>query len=273
MNSVRKHYNVKWLAGIIVAAVILVALFLGLTQWKIIPVSTEGMACLEISRYPDGRMLFLLDNPELEFASGWEYQILEDGSCYLIPKRAVLEMDRSWDANVLNQWQYLDFSEMQPKAGGGSITACYIGTPDRAPVLIYEEGMEVPYVGYESPWIYGFVQGTYDEILDSFRGHWIIDRSQSAEISIERYIGSGWDIHPELFQGKPPAWIISLTGGAMLTDKDVVGTTYNSVLFFQNGYYFELRHTESGGMEYTWGDSSDNLNEVIRCEAENHIID
>lgn len=260
--------------GVIIAGIgtILFALFLILTQWKCIPVSTESISLAEISKYPDGRILFLLHNPEYLFASDWEQIVLEDGSCYMIPKRAVLEFDCSWDKNVLNDWQYFDVNEIQSTVGGAPIKACYIGVPNRNPILVYQEGMEVPYVGYESPWRFGLVRGPYDEIIDSFRGHWIIDRAQGAEISIERYIRSGWDEHPELFPDGIPGWIISITGGEMLTDKDAISMTSKSVLFFHNGFYSELRHTESGDMEYAWGDAPDNLNEVIRCEAKDHLI-
>lgn len=259
--------------GAVIAGIgtILFALFLILTQWKCIPVSTESISLAEISKYPDGRILFLLNNPEYLIASDWEKNVQEDGSCYMIPKRAVLEFDCSWDKNVLNDWQYFDVNEMQSTIGRAPIKACYIGLPNHNPILIYEEGMDLEYVGYAFPRRFGLVLGPYDERLDSFRGHWIIDRSQGAEISIERYIGSGWDEHPELFPDGVPSWIISITGGELLTDKDAISMTYNSVLFSHDGFYSELRHTESGGIEYAWGKSLDSMDDVIRCEAESWL--
>lgn len=64
---------------------------------------------------------------------------------------------------------------------------------------------------------------------------------------------------------------ISITGGELLTDKDAISMTSNSVLFFHDGFYSELRHTESGGIEYAWGKSLDSMDDVIRCEAESWL--
>lgn len=105
-----------------------------------------------------------------------------------------------------------------------------------------------------------------DALFESFQGNWIFDRSRGAVIYIGRYAESGWNLHPEYFGDESPEWILSVTGGEMLTDCQVVSWTTDSILFCRDGYYSMLRHTEAGGIEYAYGNTPDMLDGAIRTD-------
>lgn len=103
-----------------------------------------------------------------------------------------------------------------------------------------------------------------DAVFASFEGNWFFDRSRGAVIYVGRCDSNGWSQPLEGFPDGTPEWILSVTGGEVLTDNQVVSWTPDSILFcLKDGYWSKLIRTESGGIEYRYGTSPDKLDEVI----------
>lgn len=132
--------------GIALAAVIcavLVGAFMGLTQWRGIPVDVELLQVTETCQLEDGRVSFRLqvkDNKELRFI---KYTITEDGAFYMTPMRAVLEGTRMAGLGGYDQDQLMDLDWMLQNHPGAVITSCYVG-PVGEGILVWEEGMDLP---------------------------------------------------------------------------------------------------------------------------------
>lgn len=118
-----------------------------LTQWKCITLPVKGISVKEIYRFPDGRLYYQLDNvPEYVWCSEWAFLVTEDGCCYKIPKRSIIELRQGTQPNQLEMDQLLDSKEhntANEKAGLPQIKKWYLGKPGDA-ILIYEVGMDVP---------------------------------------------------------------------------------------------------------------------------------
>lgn len=126
---------------------LLVGCFVLLTQWKCITLPVDGISVREIYCFPDGRLFYQLDNiPQGLWCSEWEFMVTEDGCCYKIPKRSIIELYKDSQSNQLEMDQLLDFKEQNAaneKAGLPQITQWYLGKPGDA-ILIYAYGMDVP---------------------------------------------------------------------------------------------------------------------------------
>ena len=148
---------------IIVSATLLVfGCFCLLTQWKCITLPVKGFSVKEIYSFPDGRLYYQLDDvPEGVWCSEWDFMVTEDGCCYKIPKRSIIELHKDTQNNQLKMDQLLDPKELNAaneKAGLPQITKWYLGKPGDA-ILIYEDGMKIPQApgslllkyGYDNP--------------------------------------------------------------------------------------------------------------------------
>lgn len=105
-----------------------------------------------------------------------------------------------------------------------------------------------------------------DALFERFKGNWVFDSARGAVIYIGRFEESGWAMLPELFPNETPSWIVSVTGGDILTDCEAISWTNDSILFHKNGHYSQIRSTEFGGIEYTYGNSPDRLDDRIRSD-------
>jgi hypothetical protein len=98
-------------------------------------------------RFPDGRIYYQLYNiPDGIWCDSWDFKVTEDGCRYMIPKRAIIELQKDTQPNQLEMDQLLDPNEQNAaneKAGLPQITKWYLGKPGDA-FLIYTDGMEVP---------------------------------------------------------------------------------------------------------------------------------
>lgn len=133
---------------IIVSVILLLfGCFCLLTQWKCIALPMKGISVKEIYRFPDGRLYYQLDAvSDRVWCSEWEFMVTEDGCCYKIPKRSIIELYKDTQNNQLKMDQLLDSKEQNAaneKAGLPQITKWYLGKPGDA-ILIYEDGMDVP---------------------------------------------------------------------------------------------------------------------------------
>ncbi|SHI16744.1 Putative zinc-finger [Sporobacter termitidis DSM 10068] len=139
-----------FLRGILIAVIIcavLVGGYIGLTQWKIVPVSPDVLEVSEVSQLLDGRIVYHLnvkDNKNLRFI---KFTTNEDGSYYMTPMRSVIESKRVSDIGLFNQYLMVDIAEdnayQQHYGDGIVITSCYLG-PVGNGILIWKEGMELP---------------------------------------------------------------------------------------------------------------------------------
>ncbi|MFT4146356.1 MAG: zf-HC2 domain-containing protein [Mobilitalea sp.] len=140
----------SFIKGVLIAVLlctVLVGGYLGLTAWKIIPVSPALIEVSEVSMLSDGRIIYHLnikDNKNLHFI---KFTTNEDGSYYQTPMRSIIEGKRSADKGLFNEYFMIDIAEnnaYQQNFGDGiEITSCYIGPKDKG-ILIWQEGMELP---------------------------------------------------------------------------------------------------------------------------------
>lgn len=133
---------------IVVGSILLLfGCFVLLTQWKCITVPVEGISVRNMYRFPDGRIYYQLYNiPDGIWCYSWDFKVTEDGCRYMIPKRAIIELQKDTQPNQLEMDQLLDPNEqnaVNEKAGLPQITKWYLGKPGDA-ILIYTDGMEVP---------------------------------------------------------------------------------------------------------------------------------
>lgn len=131
----------------IIACAILVGGFVGMTQWKFIPVSADLLEVSEISQLSDGRIIYHLsvkDDKELHFV---KFTTNEDGTYYMTPMRSLIEGKRTMESGLFNDYYMVDIAEnnayQQTYGEGIVMTSCYIGPKDNG-ILIWEDGMELP---------------------------------------------------------------------------------------------------------------------------------
>ena len=144
--------------GALLAALLCAALaggILGLTQWKIVPVSPEVLEVSEITRRPDGAIafhLFVNDNKNLRFI---KFTTTPDGSFYLTPMRSVLEGRRRAEIGLFDQSFALSAAEEVPAEASdvlplpSGVTSVSVG-PVGGGILVWEKDMPLPSPG-ETP--------------------------------------------------------------------------------------------------------------------------
>lgn len=145
-KSKTKAFFKGTLTAIIICA-ILVGGFIGMTQWKFIPVSPDLLEVSEVSQLSDGTIIYHLsvkDDKNLHFV---KFTTKEDGAYYITPMRSVIEGKRTTERGLFNDYYMVDIAEnnayQQTYGEGIVITSCYIGPKDNG-ILIWEEGMELP---------------------------------------------------------------------------------------------------------------------------------
>lgn len=160
LKSIRAAWNkgkrkalLKGAVIAIIACVVLLFGYLGLTRWKVIPVSADVLEVSGVYQLSDGRIIYFLhptDNKNLQISSKdginpGSFTLNADGSFYVTPRRSVFEDE--WTETLFNEYRLIDISEnnawQQIHGDGVVITSYYIGTEDNA-ILLWEEGMELP---------------------------------------------------------------------------------------------------------------------------------
>ncbi len=143
----RSFVKGTFLAALICA--ILIGGFIGLTQWKIIPVPTDVLEVSELSQLPDGSIcfnLFVNDNKNLYFT---KYNRMDDGCFYVTPMRSVIETTRKYDIGGFDKFHVFNPSgyNAEPMYIGTvsleNVIKIYVG-PVGEGTLVWEEGMELP---------------------------------------------------------------------------------------------------------------------------------
>ena len=144
-----KEKKRSWVKGFVIAALIFILLnsiFVALTQWRFIEVSTQGMTVAEIYRLEDGRILYRLDAPSNTWSRSFEFKRTANNDSFKVPVRALIELNavEGWPS-YLDDYMMIDESENNAweRANGYPETKrWYIGSPDDC-LLIYEVGMEL----------------------------------------------------------------------------------------------------------------------------------
>ena len=145
LQKAKKKSVIKGAAITILVFAVLIGGFLGLTEWRFIPVPVDLLKVSNVCQLSDGRILYHLDvadNNDLRFI---EFVTNEDGAFYMIPKRAILESKRTSEIGLFNGYLTFDAAlDVADQQGHGvEITSVYIG-PERDGILIWEKGMELP---------------------------------------------------------------------------------------------------------------------------------
>lgn len=148
----KKAKKKSFVKGIIIAAFIcalLISGFIGLTQWKVIPVSSDVLEVTELSQLSDGSIVFHLfvnDNKNLYFT---KFTVTDDGCFYLTPMHSVIETTRKYDIGGFSSYHVFyppgyDAERIYPGITlPQDVKKIYVG-PVGEGTLIWEEGMVLP---------------------------------------------------------------------------------------------------------------------------------
>ena len=147
----KKNKKSGFIKGIVIAVIIcalLVGGFMGLTQWRIIPASSDVLEVTELSQLSDGRIIFNLfvnDNKNLHFIKFTE---TDDGCFYLTPMHSVIETTRTYHAGLFSKYHVFyppgyDAEQLSPGVIlSQNIEKIYVG-PVGDGILVWEKGMEL----------------------------------------------------------------------------------------------------------------------------------
>lgn len=149
----KKGKKRSFIKGIIIAVLIcglLAGGFVGLTQWKAIPVSADILEVTQLSELSDGSIVFNLlvnDNKNLYYI---KFTTTDDGCFYLTPMRSVIETTRKNETGPFSKFYAFyppGFETAEPNYPGiflpESVTKIYVG-PVETGILVWEKGMELP---------------------------------------------------------------------------------------------------------------------------------
>jgi len=148
-KSTKKRSFLRGTAIAVLCCALLVGGYIGLTQWKIIPVPADVLEVTDLSRLPDGTIafrLFVNDDKSLHYT---KYTTTDDGRFYVTPMRSVIESARRYGIGGFDQYHAL-----RPSGEGTEpvyiglglredVTEIHVG-PVGDGVLIWERGMELP---------------------------------------------------------------------------------------------------------------------------------
>jgi hypothetical protein len=147
-NKSKKKAFIK---GTLIAALIcavLVGGYIGLTQWKIIPVPPDILEISEVSRLSNGSIAFHYLINDDKYLSLIKFTTTEDGSFYMTPMHSIIENKRITDIGPFNKYYSFYFQENDADGQYGvlipsGVSAVYFG-PVGNGILIWKEGMELP---------------------------------------------------------------------------------------------------------------------------------
>ena len=146
-NKEKRKAFFKGLALAASGFLLLLALFLGLTQWRFIEATADELTVSEVFRLENGMISYRLETECDAYYHYFRFETMEDGRFYIIPVRPIINLNAQEFPNDLHKYRLVDIAEdnaWQQRWGSGiEITACYIGKPENA-ILIWEEGMELP---------------------------------------------------------------------------------------------------------------------------------
>lgn len=146
----KKAKRKAYVKGIVLAAVLcvlVVGVFLGLTQWDVVPVSADAMQVSDLSELPDGSTVFRLEFTDGKAVRSVRYDRGEDGSLYVTPVRPVLAFAR--EKGRAYPWHVFQFDGGErkslafPSIPMDGVTKLYVG-PRGEGTLLWEEGMDLP---------------------------------------------------------------------------------------------------------------------------------
>lgn len=98
-----------------------------------------------------------------------------------------------------------------------------------------------------------------DDVFATFEGQWIFDKERGACVGIERAETCAYDGNK---------WAVWITGGDLLSDKDVYGYTENSIIFKveqHDGYtaFYELTFNIDHALVLAYGTSLDAMDDIL----------
>lgn len=148
----KKSKKKSFFKGILIAVTICAVLiggFVGITQWKCIPVSADVLEVTELSQLLDGSIvfhLFINDNKNLYFT---KYTTTTDGCFYLTPMHSVIETTRVYDVGGFSKYHVFHPPgyDAERIASGiilpQNVKQIYVG-PIGKGKLVWEEEMALP---------------------------------------------------------------------------------------------------------------------------------
>ncbi len=146
----KKDKSKSFIKGTLITLIIcslLIGTFIGLTQWRIIPVPADMLEVTDVYQLSDGRIVYHLNIPDDRELHFIKFTTYKDGSYYNTPYRSVIEGKRIMDHGLFNSYNYIDLAQInadqQAHGDGIEITSCYVG-PKEDGILIWEKGMELP---------------------------------------------------------------------------------------------------------------------------------
>lgn len=149
-NKEKRKAFLKGLGIALAACIVLVVALIGLTQWKCVPMGAADLLVAEVRQLENGAIYYELGSRYQDFGGTWEYQVTEEGICYFVCKRAILEpkiKDKTEPYTYVTDCFYPDGADgrgslLNHYTGDTPITAFYFGAPGDC-LLVWEEGMEL----------------------------------------------------------------------------------------------------------------------------------
>lgn len=102
-----------------------------------------------------------------------------------------------------------------------------------------------------------------ETVFEKFEGSWIFDSKRGAAVMIERANDTSY-----ILPGA--SWVVSISGGDVMTDKDVVEYTQNTISFCKKNddgeYYYKLSFGDDvKSIEMACGDTQNSADSVLIC--------
>lgn len=100
-----------------------------------------------------------------------------------------------------------------------------------------------------------------DTVFSAFAGQWVFDQARGAVIGVAPAAESGM-----ILEETDCSWVLWVTGGDVLTDREVYGYTPTSIVFHKGNAWYELRQEYSGGISLHYGTEWDSMDDVLFSE-------
>ncbi|MUT65980.1 hypothetical protein GOM71_08560 [Paenibacillus sp. NEAU-GSW1] len=143
--AVWRRSNVKWLTFGLLAATLLFGGYAGLSQWKIMKVSSNVIDVIEVNKLSDGRIAY-----HAKFTDGYDvnrirYSMDGDGNFYLTPLRPVIKTKVLTErfSHLYDTLEHESYYYKEKYGQSAEITAIYFRTSGKD-ILIWKKGMELP---------------------------------------------------------------------------------------------------------------------------------
>ncbi|WP_150268296.1 zf-HC2 domain-containing protein [Paenibacillus tepidiphilus] len=145
-HRTRVHSFVKGLLIATAVCGLAVLGYAGLFRWNIIEVPSSVIRISEISRLSNGKIAYRVNITDGYIVNQINGRLDDDGNYYYTPVRPVIKSSKFAELGLGNGYHFFDLEMLNANRTDPSIPikAIYYGPKDGNPVLIWQQGMELP---------------------------------------------------------------------------------------------------------------------------------